>query len=116
MVHLEMSMCSRVTRAGTERWKTSTVPAWGYWVGALGATGEGTSQVKRQQDSPGTTVDWVWAPGGERREVRHSAQNGLHEGKGVMLRCRPGERSVHAPALPWMAGPLSSSTLQRCSS
>ena len=73
MVHLEMSMCSRVTRAGTERWKTSTVPAWGYWVGALGATGEGTSQVKRQQDSPGTTVDWVWEAGGERRQVRHSA-------------------------------------------
>ena len=34
MVHLEMSMCSRVTRAGTERWKTSTVPSWGCWMGA----------------------------------------------------------------------------------
>ena len=47
----------------------------GYWR-------EGTSRVKRQQDSPGTTVEWVWAAGGERRQVRHSAQNGLHGAKG----------------------------------
>ena len=32
-------MCSRVTRAGTERWKTSTVPSWGCRLGALRVTG-----------------------------------------------------------------------------
>ena len=83
MAHLELSTSSRVTRAGTERWKTSTVASWGCWMGALGVNvGEGTSRVKRQQDSPGTTVEWVWAAGGERRQVRHSAQNGLHGAKG----------------------------------
>ena len=38
MAHLELSLWSRVTRAGTERWKTSTVPSWGSWLGAKGLT------------------------------------------------------------------------------
>ena len=36
MAHLELFLWSRVTRAGTERWKTSTVATWGYWMRALG--------------------------------------------------------------------------------
>lgn len=41
----------------------------GYW-------GEGTSRVKRQQDSPGTTVDWDWEAGKERKKAgqTHSAE------------------------------------------
>ena len=53
MAHLELSLWSRVTRAGTERWKTSTVASRGYWMGALGVTvGEGTS---RSQEPAGLT-------------------------------------------------------------
>ena len=44
--------------------------------------GRGHPGVKRQQDSPGTTVVCVWAAGGERRQVRQGAQKGLHGGKG----------------------------------
>ena len=98
MAHLELSLWSRVTRAGIERWKTSTVPSWGSWLGAQDVTeGRGHPRVKRQQHSPGKTVDWVWAAGGERRQVRHIVQNGLHGGKGVTLGCRPGEGSIRAP-------------------
>ena len=44
MAHLDLSLWSRVTRAGNERWKTSTVATWCYWIRALGVTvGEGTS-------------------------------------------------------------------------
>ena len=53
MAHLDLSLWSRVTRAGTERWKTSTVATWGYWMRALGVTvGEGTS---RSQEAAGLT-------------------------------------------------------------
>ena len=53
MAHLELSTSSRVTRAGTERWKTSTVTSWGCWMGALGVNvGEGTS---RSQEAAGLT-------------------------------------------------------------
>ena len=53
MAHLDLSLWSRVTRAGTERWKTSTVISRGYWMGALGVTvGEGTS---RSQEAAGLT-------------------------------------------------------------
>ena len=122
MAHLEPSTCSRVTRAGTERWETSTVPSWGCRLGALRVTG-GRGHPESRGSRTHLAQPWTGSGKlGEREgrsdtvQVRHSAQNGLHGGKGVMLRCRPGEGSVHAPALPWMAGPLSSSTLQRCSS
>lgn len=52
MAHLEPSTCSRVTRAGTERWKTSTVPSWGCRLGALRVTGGGDIQ---SQEAAGLT-------------------------------------------------------------
>ena len=105
MAHLYLSLWSRVTRAGTERWKTSTVATWGYWLRALRVTvGEGLPGVKSQQDSPGIAVDSIWVAGGQRTQVRNSAQKGLHVGKGVMLSCRAAEVSVRASALPGVDG------------
>ena len=41
MAHLEVSLWSW---AGIERWKTSSVPSWGYLLGTMGLTaGERTS-------------------------------------------------------------------------
>ena len=53
MTHLEPFTCSRVITAGTEMWKSSSVPSWGYWLGALGVPqGEWTS---RGQEAAGLT-------------------------------------------------------------
>ena len=41
MFPLEVSARSRVTRAGAERWKTSTRPTWGTCLESVEVSGEG---------------------------------------------------------------------------
>ena len=59
-------------------------PHLGLLAGVCGAEwgGRGHPGVKRQQDSPGRSVDLGLASGRERRQLRHLAQKGHDTGKG----------------------------------
>ena len=54
MAHLEVSLWSRVNRAGIERWKTSSVPSWGYLLGPMGLT----AGERRSRGQEGAGLTW----------------------------------------------------------
>ena len=106
MTHLEPFTCSRVITAGTERWKSSSVPSWGY-VGGPGGCSRGGDILGSRGSRTHLAQPWsVSGQLGEREgrsdKVHRRGSTGAKEG---MLRCRAAEVSVCAPALPWRAEP-----------
>ena len=109
MASLEVSACSRVTRAGAERWQTSTRPTWGSWLESVELSGEGGDTPESRGSRTHLAGAWTgaWHLG-----EREGSSDTLHRRGTTRAKGDDAEqvrRSVHACALPRRGGPLPSS-------